>query len=168
MKAFTVGAPIVSASLVTTKDTGEVVTKTVAKGDTLSGVVLAAPPVRCHPGCPIPAEDITIDSCTVVGFTIRSLRVPRGATTVYDGVPSYLRDPDGACFHGTLEETAEIKDIIVEIPAEEEGAAPVHRTIDIALIKDIGGGAAGTTEDEGGAEGGEDAGEETPEDPTEA
>lgn len=139
MRIFTVGTPIVSASLATTKESGEVVTNVIAKGDTLTGVVLAAPKRRCRPGCCVPAEDITIETCTVVGFTVHARRVYRGATTIIDGVASYMNNPDGACSHGTMESTAEIKDMVVEIPAEEEGAIPVHHIINIARIKDIGG-----------------------------
>jgi len=136
MSIYSTAAPVVSASI-TTKgvDGAEDVVTVVAKGDTLSNLVLA-PEYLC---CP----DIEIASATVIGFKLGALNVPRGVTRVYDNLPTYYQDPDGNGNRGLVEETMCVKSMLIEIPAAEEGAAPTRQMVNIERIKSIGGAAAG-------------------------
>lgn len=122
---YSTAALVPSAAICTKTATGSN-TVTVKAGDTLTDVVLQAG-----------RRERTIASATVKGFIGGNKVVKRGETTIWDGVPSYMRDEDGDAHFGTIDETVEIRAIVVEIPAEEEGAAPTVETIKVANIKSL-------------------------------
>ena len=109
MHRYSIGTPVVSA-IIRTKTAGEVTAVTVAKGDALTDLTVVSYP-----------ENIVLPSATVRGFTLKSLSMPRNSSTVYDGIPTYMPDPDGGSYFGTAEEVTEIDKILVDVPAATEG-----------------------------------------------
>lgn len=142
MNIYSTAAPVVSASI-TTKGKTEDTVNVVAKGDTISDMVLEAE----YPYLP----DIKIAEATVLGFFLGDLQIARGVTRVYDGVPTYYQDPDGNGNRGLVDETMCVKAMLLEIPADEEGGKPTTMKVVIDRIKEIGEVTPATTEDsEGG------------------
>ena len=135
MTIYSTATPVVGASIVVQGAAA----KAVAVGDTLANLVLATR-----------GEDETIESATVAGFKLGPAEITRGTATILDGIPTYLRDPNGGSFHGTAEEVYTVTDMVIEVPAKgaeaaEEGepdgeAAPKTETrvVRIADIKDLG------------------------------
>ena len=135
MTIYSTATPVVGASIVVQGAAA----KAVAVGDTLANLVLATR-----------GEDETIESATVAGFKLGPAEITRGTATILDGIPTYLRDPNGGSFHGTAEEVYTVTDMVIEVPvkgaeAAEEGepdgeAAPKTETrvVRIADIKDLG------------------------------
>ena len=113
MSKYSTGTPVVSALIKTTitDEEGQTSVKetTVNVGDSIT-IKYATNPYG-------ETEDRT---GSVVGFTGRPLDTKRGAARIIDGVPTYLRDPDGDAFMRTIPESMEIKAIII---APEEGPA---------------------------------------------
>ena len=139
MKTF--GTPVVSA-VITTKSGKELKSVQIAKDDELSNLTLKGFP-----------EDVVIESATVKGFQLSSLRRPTGSGPIFDGIPSYIPDPDTADVNpGSLdcmaEETTQVNRIIVEIPAEEEDGDPQVRTILVSSIRSFEGGTPIESSDE--------------------
>lgn len=135
MTIYSTATPVVGASIVVQGAAA----KAVAVGDTLANLVLATR-----------GEDETIESATVAGFKLGPAEITRGTATILDGIPTYLRDPNGGSYHGTAEEVYTVTDMVIEVPAKgaeaaEEGepdgeAAPKTETrvVHIADIKDLG------------------------------
>lgn len=135
MTIYSTATPVVGASIVVQGAAA----KAVAVGDTLANLVLATR-----------GEDETIESATVAGFKLGPAEITRGTATILDGIPTYLRDPNGGSYHGTAEEVYTVTDMVIEVPAKgaeaaEEGepdgeAAPKTETrvVRIADIKDLG------------------------------
>lgn len=135
MTIYSTATPVVGASIVVQGAAA----KAVAVGDTLANLVLATR-----------GEDETIESATVAGFKLGPAEITRGTATILDGIPTYLRDPNGGSYHGTAEEVYTVTDMVIEVPvkgaeAAEEGepdgeAAPKTETrvVRIADIKDLG------------------------------
>lgn len=132
MTIYSTATPVVGASIVVQGAAA----KAVAVGDTLANLVLATR-----------GEDETIESATVAGFKLGPAEITRGTATILDGIPTYLRDPNGGSYHGTAEEVYTVTDMVIEVPAEaaEEGepdgeGAPKTETriVRIADIKDLG------------------------------
>lgn len=147
MTVYSTAAPVVSA-VITTKGDPENIVNTVNKGDTVTGLVLEP---EYPMGCPCAGHpDIEIETATVLGFQLGALNVPRGVTRVYDGVPTYMQDPDGNGNRDLVEETMCVKAMIIEIPAKDEGGRATTKKVMIERIKTIGGVEAGSTEDVGG------------------
>ena len=135
MTIYSTATPVVGASIVVQGAAA----KAVAVGDTLANLVLATR-----------GDDETIESATVAGFKLGPAEITRGTATILDGIPTYLRDPNGGSYHGTAEEVYTVTDMVIEVPAKgaeaaEEGepdgeAAPKTETrvVRIADIKDLG------------------------------
>lgn len=150
MTIYSTATPVVGASIVVQ----DAEAKAVAVGDTLANLVLATR-----------GEDETIESATVAGFKLGPAKITRGTATILDGIPTYLRDPNGGSFHGTTEEVYTVTDMVIEVPvkgAEEEGEPDGDgtpktetRVVRIADIKDLGtvtpiGNPSGDEEEDGG------------------
>lgn len=135
MTIYSTATPVVGANIVVQGAEA----KAVAVGDTLANLVLATR-----------AEDETIESATVVGFKLGPAEIPRGTATILDGIPTYLRDPNGGSYHGTAEEVYTVTDMVIEVPVaeadtasepeEDEETEPKTETrvVRIANIKDLG------------------------------
>lgn len=135
MMIYSTATPVVGANIVVQGAEA----KAVAVGDTLANLVLATR-----------AEDETIESATVVGFKLGPAEIPRGTATILDGIPTYLRDPNGGSYHGTAEEVYTVTDMVIEVPVteadtasepeEDEETEPKTETrvVRIANIKDLG------------------------------
>lgn len=135
MTIYSTATPVVGANIVVQGAEA----KAVAVGDTLANLVLATR-----------GEDETIESATVVGFKLGPAEIPRGTATILDGIPTYLRDPNGGSYHGTAEEVYTVTDMVIEVPVaeadtaaepeEDEEAEPKTETrvVRIANIKDLG------------------------------
>ena len=135
MTIYSTATPVVGASIVVQGAAA----KAVAVGDTLANLVLATR-----------GDDETIESATVAAFKLGPAEITRGTATILDGIPTYLRDPNGGSYHGTAEEVYTVTDMVIEVPAKgaeaaEEGepdgeAAPKTETrvVRIADIKDLG------------------------------
>lgn len=128
MSNRSVGTPVVSA-IIHIRKGDEVTSTAVAKDDKLTNLTIGHYP-----------EDIVLDSATVKGFTLKSLQMPRGSCTIYDGIPTYMPDPDGGSFFRLAEETTEIDKIVVEVEPETEGDDVVAMTIPVCAIKSFEGG----------------------------
>lgn len=137
MTKRTHGTPVVSANITFYTGTEESTVKTVLTGDTITDLVI-------NTSDPLTA-DVTIPTCTVVGFTLKGLTVERGVTAVFDGIPTYNRDPNGSCFHGTVEEVYEIDKMIVSMLEED---VEVHKTVRVSDIKSMGDVTSAPVEDE--------------------
>lgn len=135
MTIYSTATPVVGASIVVQGAAA----KAVAVGDTLANLVLATR-----------GEDETIESATVAGFKLGPAEITRGTATILDGIPTYLRDPNGGSYHGTAEEVYTVTDMVIEVPAKgaeaaEEGEPDGEgtpktetRVVRIADIKDLG------------------------------
>lgn len=135
MTIYSTATPVVGASIVVQGAAA----KAVAVGDTLANLVLATR-----------GEDETIESATVAGFKLGPAEITRGTATILDGIPTYLRDPNGGSYHGTAEEIYTVTDMVIEVPAKgaeaaEEGEPDGEgtpktetRVVRIADIKDLG------------------------------
>ncbi|MCM1230079.1 MAG: hypothetical protein NC489_08100 [Ruminococcus flavefaciens] len=129
----TIGTPVISA-VITTKVGDELKSVTIAKDDELTNLTLLRYP-----------KDLVLETATVKGFTLASLKRPQNTATVYDGIPAYVRDPDtpdvnpGSLFH-LAEETTQVDKVIVEVPSDVEGEDPVLKTIPVSIIKSFEGG----------------------------
>lgn len=135
MTIYSTATPVVGASIVVQ----DAEPKAVAVGDTLANLVLATR-----------GEDETIESATVAGFKLGPAEITRGTATILDGIPTYLRDPNGGSYHGTAEEVYTVTDMVIEVPAKgaeaaEEGEPDGEgtpktetRVVRIADIKDLG------------------------------
>lgn len=119
-------ASLVASASICTKGATENTTVEVKKGDTLTDVVLQAG-----------RHERTIATATVKGFTVGDVKVARGETTIWDGIPVYRHDVEGDAHFGTVDEILEVRGIVVEIPAEEEGGKPTVETLRVANIKSI-------------------------------
>lgn len=132
MTIYSTATPVVGASIVVQGAAA----KAVAVGDTLANLVLATR-----------GDDETIESATVAGFKLGPAEITRGTATILDGIPTYLRDPNGGSYHGTAEEVYTVTDMVIEVPAKgaEEGEPDGEgtpktetRVVRIADIKDLG------------------------------
>ena len=135
MTIYSTATPVVGASIVVQGAEA----KAVAVGDTLANLVLATR-----------GEDETIESATVAGFKLGPAEITRGTATILDGIPTYLRDPNGGSNHGTAKEVYTVTDMVIEVPAKgaeaaEEGEPDGEgtpktetRVVRIADIKDLG------------------------------
>lgn len=130
MTIYSTATPVVGASIVVQ----DAEAKAVAVGDTLANLVLATR-----------GEDETIESATVAGFKLGPAEITRGTATILDGIPTYLRDPNGGSYHGTAEEVYTVTDMVIEVPVKtaEEGEPDGEpktetRVVRIADIKDLG------------------------------
>ena len=106
----TFGTLVVGAVINTYDEEGAVVTTEVKNGDTLKNVV--------YYNGPYADEKETIESAEVLGFTAKTLDIPRGSTRVYDGIPTYNFDPDGNPYWGMIEETQAPEAIVVKVPVQ--------------------------------------------------
>lgn len=106
---YSIATPEVKAvlTIIGAGDDGANKVETIGKGDTLKGLVVAPTGWR--------RKDITIEEATVVGFRLGAINIDRGVTRVYDGIPTYLQDPDGKGNLGLVEETMCVKTILLEI-----------------------------------------------------
>lgn len=123
MTIYSTATPVVGASIVVQGAEA----KAVAVGDTLANLVLATR-----------GEDETIESATVVGFKLGPAEITRGTATILDGIPTYLRDPNGGSYHGTAEEVYTVTDMVIAVPVAEAEPKTETRVVRIANIKDLG------------------------------
>lgn len=144
MSNRSIGTPVVSA-IIRTRTGAEVTSTMVAKDDTLTNLTIANYP-----------EDIVLGSATVKGFTLKSLQMPRGSSAIYDGIPTYMPDPDGGSFYRLAEEVTEIDKVVVEVQPAEEGDDVVAMTIPVSTIKSFEGGTPVESGSESGSTGTED------------
>ena len=136
MSSLSRGALVVSASI--TVGTNDAVA--VAKGDTLTGVVL----VNSN------GIEETIESGEVVGFTMRPANIVRGDNLIFDGIPTYKRDVDGDAHWNLVEEVAEVRDIVLKITeGEDDDATTTTRVVPVDRIKEIEEVESATDEDAG-------------------
>ena len=120
--AITCGTPITGLAISTKTAAGRDVSYTVAVGDALKKVVIR--------GSITTGEDVTLDSAVFRGVTLRGRRVPRGATTVFDSTPIYMADPNGENgFYGTVDETSEARDLLLETTSGEGDDAVTTRRL---------------------------------------
>lgn len=137
---YSVGSPIISANIVT----GATATP-VAVGDTITVTEARGASEREVSG-------------TVVAFELGNKPFyGKRAHEIYDGIPvSEYNNPVAAMIQNAAD-VMEINAILVEVPAEEEGANPTHVRVSVGRIKSITAG--------GGTESGGE--EEVPEEPVE-
>ena len=135
MKFFSTGT-FAAAVISTTTEYGDVVTNAVAVGDTLRDVVVAL--------SADPTNEVVFEAATVMGFTAHDLRVPRGNSSIFDGVQTYGRDSGVVCQNHVLRKMDEVKEIVVEVSGNMD--APVFRFLKVAMIKSIGSVIAGSDE----------------------
>ena len=116
----------ITATLTLGLQAEETATLDVKEGDTLTNVKVAA-------GNYGSTEERVIESCTVVGFTMKPIDVARGNTRTYDGVPMYMADPNGGQYRGFVQEVVEVRDIIVSVaPVDGEESEEEPETLRIA------------------------------------
>lgn len=149
MAVYSIGVPIVGAQIKFKKNDTTTIVQ-VKKGDTLTDIVLDR----------YPAE-VTIASADVVGFTLKSARMPRGASRVYDGIPTYLPDNRGDHHFGLVEEVSEIDKILLEIPGETEDDPSTKEMLSLSEIKSFTGGTAVTPGSDGDETGSKNPPDET-------
>ena len=119
----------VSANIILNVESENPTSVTIADGDTLGSIVVAA-------GNYGSTEERTFENVTVLGFTMKPIDVKRGATRIYDGVPMYLGDPNGNSYRGFVQEVVEVRDVVIEVPGEE-GEDPTSLRINVGAILNI-------------------------------
>lgn len=101
-------------------------------GATLTNLVVAA-------GNYGTVEEETIESCTVLGFTMKDLILDRGPTRVFDGVPMYRGDPNGGQYRRFVQEVVVPRDIIVEVSTGENETTSKRINVNKILSVEVGG-----------------------------